>query len=225
MADKIDTLEVISRQEAIARNLPYYYSKNPCKRNHFALRRVDSCSCSACDIEGRTANKERIKEAQIRWRQKHPGLAAKRASVWFNLHKDKAKITQKIYYKINREDIIKKNADWSKNNLDKVRTYHKMWARNNPEKAKASSHRKRAAKLKCQNNFTPKDVLRILHSQKNKCAYCKKRLTVYHIDHINPLIKGGTNEARNIQLLCQSCNCSKGARDPIYHAQTLGMLL
>lgn len=32
------------------------------------------------------------------------------------------------------------------------------------------------------------------------------------IDHIVPLAKGGTNDLENLQLLCRSCNCKKGAR-------------
>lgn len=38
----------------------------------------------------------------------------------------------------------------------------------------------------------------------------------YHIDHIIPLNCGGTNDATNLQLLCNSCNTSKGARHIIY---------
>jgi 5-methylcytosine-specific restriction endonuclease McrA len=46
-----------------------------------------------------------------------------------------------------------------------------------------------------------------------------------HIDHIQPVARAGTNDRSNLQLLCQPCNSSKGARDPIVFAQSIGRLL
>lgn len=44
-----------------------------------------------------------------------------------------------------------------------------------------------------------------------KCKRCNK-LRKLSIDHIFPLSLGGTNDLRNLQLLCQRCNSRKGAR-------------
>jgi len=40
-----------------------------------------------------------------------------------------------------------------------------------------------------------------------------------------PLARGGKHEPRNIQFLCEHCNLTKNARDPIDHMQSLGRLL
>jgi len=63
-------------------------------------------------------------------------------------------------------------------------------------------------------------------AQKDRCAYCHKKLgRGYHVDHIVPLARGGTNERRNIQITCKQCNHIKRDKDPIKFAQELGRLL
>ncbi len=43
-----------------------------------------------------------------------------------------------------------------------------------------------------------------------KCARCGSRERLEY-DHIVPISRGGSNTARNIELLCEACNRSKGA--------------
>lgn len=43
------------------------------------------------------------------------------------------------------------------------------------------------------------------------CAVCGSDSNL-HIDHIQPLSRGGTNAMDNLQLLCAGCNLSKGAK-------------
>jgi hypothetical protein len=44
------------------------------------------------------------------------------------------------------------------------------------------------------------------------CAICQSPSQDLSIDHIQALANGGTNDVENLQLLCRSCNSSKGAR-------------
>jgi 5-methylcytosine-specific restriction endonuclease McrA len=43
-----------------------------------------------------------------------------------------------------------------------------------------------------------------------KCSRCGSRENLEY-DHIVPISQGGSNTARNIELLCEKCNRSKGA--------------
>lgn len=59
-----------------------------------------------------------------------------------------------------------------------------------------------------------KELKRELHkAQGGKCMYCGRRtgIDLMDIDHKNPVAKGGSDQKRNLQLLCRSCNTRKGA--------------
>jgi len=59
----------------------------------------------------------------------------------------------------------------------------------------------------------------VFYRDRGKCTVCNKDLTglfnisnKYHIDHIIPLAKNGLNDVSNMQLLCETCNTSKGGK-------------
>lgn len=60
----------------------------------------------------------------------------------------------------------------------------------------------------------------VFYRDRGICVHCKKDLSgllnisnKYNIDHIVPLAKFGFNDISNLQLLCESCNISKGSRN------------
>lgn len=67
-----------------------------------------------------------------------------------------------------------------------------------------------------QNQFRLKQeyVNDMLVSQENKCFYCDALLDAYHIDHIEPLSKGGEHALYNLVLSCPTCNLRKSNKDP-----------
>lgn len=69
-------------------------------------------------------------------------------------------------------------------------------------------------------------IARIGEAQRWKCAICKVNAKrEYHVDHIEPLARGGKHAANNIQILCPACNVRKGAKDPLTFMQARGFLL
>ena len=59
----------------------------------------------------------------------------------------------------------------------------------------------------------PKSLKRqLMRRQNNVCAYCGKRRTApsFDIDHMTPVVRGGSNEASNLQVICRPCNQRKG---------------
>ena len=75
-------------------------------------------------------------------------------------------------------------------------------------------------------SHTYNDIENILIFQKNKCVICKVSIKKkYHVDHVIPLSRGGSNDKDNIQLLCPSCNMSKGAKEQTTFIQERGYLI
>lgn len=98
-----------------------------------------------------------------------------------------------------------------------------QYKRDNPDKLRVwSANRRKRAQGKLSPELVPK--LRVM--QKSRCAVCRDRLkSDCHLDHIEPLARGGLNTDSNMQLLCADCNARKAAKDPLTFMQERGFLL
>lgn len=93
----------------------------------------------------------------------------------------------------------------------RVRVYHHA----NPEAVKAKHSNRRARVLAAGGTFSATDVQRKLLLQKNTCYWCRAKLNgKYHVDHVIPLSRGGSNGPENIVCACAGCNLSKWAKMP-----------
>ena len=62
--------------------------------------------------------------------------------------------------------------------------------------------------------YTGDDVVKRWAEQGGRCAICGGGMIDYHVDHIIPISKGGTNWPDNIQLTHPVCNLRKNAKMP-----------
>lgn len=118
---------------------------------------------------------------------------------------------------------------WRSRNPTKDIAKCRKWQISNPDKVAVNTHKRRSRKGSNGGTHTFKDLQDIFSMQRGLCAYyncCGNDITLYdkHIDHIIPISTGGSNDRRNIQLLCAGCNLSKGARDPLLHCRSMGLL-
>lgn len=141
-------------------------------------------------------------------------------------------------WSINNSKIVaERTKEWREKNQQWVVEYRKKNAAKylaqgiayrtaNPEKVAVFKANRRARLLKSEGTHTAEEISKLLMLQKGKCACCKIDIRDrFHRDHVVALANGGSNSIDNIQLLCVSCNCSKGARDPVTFMQSRGYLI
>lgn len=233
---------IISRIEAKAQGRPRYYPGTPCKNGHLEERSTASAMCLACLREWasvyRVAEREKVNAvvrlANAKRRAAEPETvregARRRMAEWRDANPEKEFQRSRAYGEANREKIAERARAYRAANPEKSRASANKWRAANPETyaqiSAQGSRTRRARKRAAEGSHTVDDIQRIFEAQNGKCALCRAKVgKKFHVDHIKPLSKGGSNAARNLQILCSACNIRKGASDPLVHARSLGLLL
>lgn len=99
---------------------------------------------------------------------------------------------------------------WAKAHPGDSAARYKRWAERHPEEAAQQKHQIAARRKGVPGSHTLAEWEAILHKHGGRCADCGVggKLTK---DHINPVSRGGTDYAYNLQPLCKRCNSRKHA--------------
>jgi len=222
-----------------------HYNGTPCNKCGATLRYVNSCACVACGrahaLYQRTSNPEGFKEYIKKHRKTYDYIPTDTTKA-----KDKARRgaryrSERSIYNLYRLLFIAYNFDLFEDALaeaeaEKERNIiakrianaegSRKWRCDNPEKRAAADRNKKANRKGAPGKHTKADIMRIGNAQKWKCGWCRSSIkNDYHVDHVKPLSKGGTNWPNNLLLSCPSCNMRKKTKDPIDWAQSLGRLI
>lgn len=170
------------------------------------------------------------KDCQSAYHREHYAANIDRITENHRLYREKNPNQQAEYYANNRERFSaymrQQYVEKREQKLAAVKAYYIA----NPEKVAATRFKRRARTHGAEGSHTAADIKKIFENQRGLCANCKKKLAQsgknkYHVDHIKPLARGGSNAKENLQCLCPSCNHRKHAKDPFDWAKENGKLL
>jgi hypothetical protein len=144
---------------------------------------------------------------------------------WAAANRERKADKEKAWRESNRERVSAQAKSWRIANRGRHAANGKAWAAANPEAVQAKKAKRRARKLAAEGSYSAADVKQLRAEQNDRCAFCRSALGGKgHVDHVQPLAKGGSNGPDNLQLLCRTCNLSKGAKDPVQHITALGLI-
>jgi 5-methylcytosine-specific restriction endonuclease McrA len=213
----------------------------PCRKaTRRAWYEANAEKARAYTAQWRKDNPERAAAAVKDWHEKHSEQQKEYRRQHYTKNIEKRKEYRRKQYASDPEAAKRSVRDWVEANRERARDRDRKHREDNRELYRARTNaynaanrdayravrRNRKARQRgAEGKFTKNDVVALAEKQRDKCATCKCKLNGdYHIDHIVPLIRGGTNWPDNLQLLCPKCNMRKGAKDPYEWAQQNGCL-
>lgn len=175
-----------NKEHVIERRRAYYEAK---REQITAKNRAHYAANGEKFAAYRAANRERRIEQMRAWHEANKEHVKEYARIYDERNKERKAKNWRVWYVANRESVY--------------------------ARAKFARHARRARIRSAKGNFTIKDVEAQFARQKGKCYYCGSKVgDTYHVDHIVPLSRGGSNGPENIVIACPPCNLSKGNKLP-----------
>ncbi len=199
----------------------------PCASAHSAAyRKANAEAIKVQRAAHYAANAERITARSAAYNAAHPEARAAGAAAWYERNAEEQRTRKAAWRRANPAEQKARDAAYRNRNKAEHAARGAAWRQANPDSVKALKHRRRARSAAVVGSFSAADIRDIRRMQGERCAACRVSLKGRgEVDHIKALAAGGTNDRRNLQLLCKSCNSAKRALDPIDFMRSRGRLL
>ena len=166
-----------------------------------AYREAHQEKVDAYGLVYRAEHRDKAKERTRVWRAAHPGYNDQQVREWRAAHPKRARASKR---------------KWADANPEKMKASSRRWARVHPERAKAKGRNRRARIMGSEGKHSAADITWLYEQQGGRCEACRKKFSpkgkgTFHVDHMLPLVLGGSNDRSNLQLLCPTCNKRKGS--------------
>lgn len=206
------------------RELPETNEYFSCRIKPNEILKYIACCKSCCAAKKRQKRKDNPEHERMIDRQRHQRDHNKRLNLMrqynqnnrdeINIQNAERRMEMKDEYNANRR---LKYADNPELILSRTRDLRKKY----PERYSVYGKNNDAKRKMAEGFYTLQDELYQLSKQNHRCFWCRIKLEgkKYHIDHIIPISRGGTNWSGNIVISCPHCNMSKGNKLPFIEWQ------
>lgn len=134
----------------------------------------------------------------------------RRVREYNNKNREAKRIKDRAYYRAHAVAIRAHVREYRRIHGEEHRRYNREYAKNHRQQRRVSE-RNRRARLRNNGTHTIQDIIRQYKRQRGRCYYCGHKVPwrKHHVDHVIPLIKGGSNGPSNLVIACPTCNCRK----------------
>lgn len=145
-----------------------------------------------------------------RWRKSNPDRVAVHNANSYRNNKPERNAKMKAHREANPE----RYREWDRarylREREKLREQGRTHYQANKEKYAEYRDKRRAIERGGEGSYTRADVWGIYEEQEGCCYYCDGLLFgTFHVDHKQPVSRGGSNWPENLAVTCPTCNLRK----------------
>lgn len=161
------------------------------------------------------AHKEEVGEYNRAYCAAHKEEMSEHNRAYHAAHKEELNERSRAYHAANKEKIAELARSWREAHKEERAEYMRAWHEANPFKSRANRQRRRARKREAEGMHTAADIEAQYKRQRGKCYWCGVKVgETYHMDHIVPLSRGGSDLPENLVVACPICNMEKHNKLP-----------
>jgi 5-methylcytosine-specific restriction endonuclease McrA len=118
----------------------------------------------------------------------------------------------RAHYEANRELTLEKQKAYRASNAERIALYQSQYYLAHPGISREKYAKRRALEIDAMGDLPCNWVYVLLSYYGSSCLSCGSQENL-EMDHVVPLSRGGMHDLSNMQILCRTCNRSKGNRN------------